>query len=144
MKVKITQWVTKKMQDDHIDSEEMSLKNVFHYFKLDGFCDEPEIFLVATSYGIEWGYNTFIWESPSIPLPTKKFTRKLPWKDLQSMTEDEKKEKIIDETAKAVASKKREYRKCRYCNRKMHANEFYDKNTCLACAEKHLGIYIVY
>ncbi|MED4206174.1 hypothetical protein [Neobacillus mesonae] len=144
IKEKVTDWVLDRIHDTRLDSEKLSLKNHFFYFKIEGFCDEPEIFLVATTFGLEWGYNTFIWDGPSIPLPTKKLTRKLPWGTLKSMNREQKKEKIINEMVKAVTSKKREYRRCQYCNKKMHLNGFYDNKTCSACAEKHLGIYIVY
>ncbi|WP_042354105.1 hypothetical protein [Bacillus rubiinfantis] len=142
MKKRIQQWVRERIEDCQIDSEAMSEKRQFHYFKLKGFCDEPEIFLVATGQGVEWGYNSFIWDGPGIPLPTKKIIQQLAWEDISLLTAEEKRAKIIAEMTKAVAAKKKEYRKCQYCHKKMHETLFYDQKTCSSCAQRHLKIFI--
>lgn len=144
IKSRVTDWVTQQIRESYIDSEIKSLKDRYLIFRIIEFCDEPEIFLSASSWGLEWGYDTFIWKGPHTPIPTKRITRKLSWETLKSMNDEQKKEKIIAEMLKAVASKKREYLRCKYCKNKMHSNEFYDNNTCKVCAGEHLGIFIVH
>lgn len=144
IKIRVKEWILELINKNCIDSEEKSLKEVCHYFKIEGFCDEPEIFLAANTKGLEWGYDSVNWVDPATPIPTKETSYKISWEALNSMSAEGKMEKMIDTTIKYVNSKKREYRRCEYCNRKMHSKEFYDKTTCFECAKKHLGIYIVY
>ncbi|WP_226536408.1 hypothetical protein [Fictibacillus halophilus] len=144
IKSKVIEWVTKQIKDSYIDSEKESIKDLYHRFKIKGFCDDPEIFLVVTRLGLEWGYDTYVWDGPATPVPTKRIIRNLSWDTLNSLNVEERKDKIIYEMVKAVDSKKREYLRCKFCNNKMHSTEFYDNTTCIICAENHLGIYIVY
>jgi hypothetical protein len=50
---KVTDWVTQQIIDLYIGSEIKSLKDRYLIFKIIGFCDEPEIFLSLSSWGLE-------------------------------------------------------------------------------------------
>ncbi|RLQ92392.1 hypothetical protein [Falsibacillus albus] len=142
MKRRASLWVYDQISGSYIDSEKDSLKRHYLHFKLEGFCDEPEIYLVANEEGLEWGYTVFKWDNMGVPLPMKKALHFLAWKDLNVLSAEEKIDKIIEEMMKAVNAKKREYRKCKKCENKLHDSQFYNKTHCRKCAKKHLGVYV--
>ncbi|RDI36454.1 hypothetical protein [Falsibacillus pallidus] len=140
MKSRAATWIRQRVEDSYIQSEQDSLKKHYLRFKLVGFCDEPEIHLVAKDDGLEWGYTVFFLDG-SVPVPKKVQLHALSWTELNAIPEEEKVDKIHEEMMKAINLKKKEYRKCQYCENKMHQDEFYDKKTCKKCAKKHHGIY---
>lgn len=107
IKKRVGRWISDKMQRKFIVSQELSVKSVYFYFKIEGFCDEPEIFLVATSKGLEWGYDTAYWEEPSIPVPIKRITHILTWEILNELEVVDKENKIVETIIKAINYKKK-------------------------------------
>lgn len=144
VKARLTQFIEQLIKDKQIDSEILSDKIRYVYFKIEGFCDEPEVFIVATDDGLEFGYDAFIVDEPTVPLPIKKVTHTLSWEVVSAFHFDNRKKVIVDEMMKTVAVKKRQYRTCQYCQQKLHRNEFYDKHTCIQCAENIFRKFIMY
>ena len=144
IKVRLTKFIEQLVKEKHIDSETLSTKMYYYYFKLEGFCDEPELFIVATDDGLQFGYDAFIWDGPNVPIPMKNVTHTLSWETVSHLHFEERKNIIIDKMMKAVAMKKRQYRTCQYCQEKLYREVFYDKHTCIKCAETILRKFIIY
>lgn len=144
LKVKVSEFVVDLIHQIYIDNEVLSPKFRHYYFTLDGFVDAPEVFMVATEQGVSFGSGSFIWETRTIPVPIKHVTHKLEWALLNELDSEERKDLIVEEMLKAIASKKREYWTCQLCDKKIHRTEFYDKKTCIPCAENKLRKYKIY
>lgn len=144
MKARITDFIMPLIYEQFIDNEVLSPKMQYFYFKIEGFCDAPEVFIVAADGGIQLGSASFIWDGPSVPIPLKNVTHSLSWALLNELDSEERKDLLVEEIQRAVTSKKREYWTCQYCEKKMHRGEFYDKKTCLKCAEDVLRKYKIY
>lgn len=141
LKTKAAEWVSLIYKENSLFELDKSILNYSFYFKLEGFADEPEVYLQKTKEGIECGYEATGWDGymPSvIPVVYKKHT--LSWENLQPLTKDEQQQLIVDLLMKTITSRKRQYRKCQYCNDKVAVEHRFNSNTCHGCASDYLGV----
>lgn len=144
LKTKVTEFIVDLIYQVYIDNEVLSPKIRYYYFKIESFCDNPEVFLVATNDGVSFGSGGFIWEELTVPVPIKNVTHTITWSVLNELDSEERKDRLVEEMLKAISTKKREYWTCQLCEKKMHRSIFYDKKTCIKCAEEKLRKYKIY
>ncbi len=109
------------------------------YFEIDGFADEPIIYVFVLEDGLEFGYVGDEWRGHTpIPINIKKHF--LPLNFPVSNNETIVTEQILEFLLKTVQSRKRQYRTCQFCNLKVAAEHRFDKNTCHGCATEHYGV----
>ncbi|WP_026674096.1 hypothetical protein [Alkalihalobacterium bogoriense] len=110
-----------------------------YYFIIEQFADEPTVYLRTNSVGVEIGYVGVQWYG-HIPVETNVKKLALSWEDLKLLSKEEQENNIIEMMLKTINSRKRQYRKCQYCQEKIAPEHRYDKNTCHSCASEHLNI----
>ncbi|MFF5996555.1 hypothetical protein AAGS61_17730 [Lysinibacillus sp. KU-BSD001] len=141
LKTKALDWLNSQCELYSItDPMNVSMDKSF-YFKLEGFADEPEVYIRATEIGLEFGYETIQWEGYMIsttPSIFKKHT--LIWEELNFSNKMEQLDIIVNFLIKTINSRKRQYRKCQFCNEKVTFEHRFDKDTCQTCASDHLGV----
>ncbi len=64
----------------------------------------------------------------------------LAWVIFESLRKEEQQKAILKLLLQTINSRKRQYRKCQFCDKKVAAEHRIDKNTCHVCASKHLGV----
>jgi len=114
----------------------------FHqYFKIEGFADEPKVYVKSTLEGLEFGFEATQWDGP-IPaaLPGVYKKHLLPRKTLHSLSKEEQQEKIAELLIMTINSRKRQYRKCQFCGKKVSKEHCFDQETCHSCATVHFGV----
>ena len=62
------------------------------------------------------------------------------WKDIEVLNKEEQQEAILNLLMKTISSRKRQYRKCQFCNEKVAIEHRFDKDTCHGCASQHFGV----
>lgn len=134
LKIKASEWIVS------LNLQEKVTETIPYYFKLEGFADEPEVYIRATDEGLEFGYEATKWLdglTPSIGLYKKHaFT----WEDLQSFSKEVQQQMILDLLMKTISSRKRQYRKCQFCGEKVPIEHRYDLDTCHGCASTNFGV----
>jgi hypothetical protein len=142
LKAKALQWIISLCEQCSINDKEKVLMDSSVYFKLEGFADEPEVYIRPTNdEGLEFGYEATQWDGymPSpIPGVYKKYS--LTWEVLQPLSKEEQQEMILDLLTKTIYSRKRQFRKCQFCGEKVAIEHRIDQNTCHSCASEHLGV----
>lgn len=141
LKTKALEWINSLYDKSSIIDKEKVNMDSSVYFKVEGFADEPEVYLIATKEGIEFGYEATQWDGymPS-PIPGMYKKHSLTWEKLQSSDKLEQQELILDLLMKTINSRKRQYRKCQFCGEKVAVEHRFDMNTCHGCASKHFGV----
>jgi hypothetical protein len=109
-------------------------------FTITGFYDEPIVFIRATDDGLVFGYKSIRWDGPATPTTTWITKYTLSWETLQLLNSEQKKEKILNMLLKTINSRKRQYRKCRFCGDKFPPEHRFDQHTCHGCATQFLGV----
>jgi len=89
-------------------------------FKLEGFADEPNVYLRTTIEGLELGFETIFWHG-QVPSPSSVKKHLVTWDTFHSLGREQQLELILELLMKTINSRKRQYRKCQ------------------SCASKHLG-----
>jgi hypothetical protein len=114
------------------------LESSFH-FKIDGFADEPIVYISVLEDGLEFGYVGEEWRGHTpIPVNIKKYFLPLNFPALNK--EAIVTEQVLDFLLKTVQSRKRQYRTCQFCNLKVAPEHRFDKNTCHGCSTEQYGI----
>ncbi|VEF47510.1 Uncharacterised protein [Bacillus freudenreichii] len=141
LKATALEWIFSLYEKYSLGEKEKVLMDCPFYFKLEGFADEPDVFLRTTIDGLEFGYEAAQWDGymPS-PVPGVYIKHSLSWEILESIGKEKQQEMILDLLMKTIHSRKRQYRQCQFCNIKVVAEHRFDKNTCYGCASKHFGV----
>lgn len=134
LKTKALEWI-KSLYENHSFSE----KGTVLYFKLEGFADEPNVYIRPTNEGLEFGFEGTKWygHTPS-PYLYKKHI--LIWKNIEGLNIKDQQEIILDLLMKIINNRKRQYRKCQFCGKKFATEHRFDKDTCHNCASIHFGV----
>ena len=141
LKTKALEWINSLYEKYPLDQKEKVLMDYPFYFKLEGFADEPEVYLRTTNDGLEFGYEATQWDGymPS-PIPGVYKKHSLPWETLQSLNNEKQQEMILELLMKTINTRKRQYRKCQFCGEKVAVEHRFDKDTCHGCASEHFGV----
>lgn len=88
--------------------------------KLEGFADDPEVYLRATLEGLDFGYEATVWDG-YLPAPNKGMYKRhvLTWQTLQTLSKEQQQELIFDRLIKTINTRKRQFRKCQFCGEKI-------------------------
>lgn len=138
LKTKALEWIY-SLYDQHLinDQERMIIDCPF---KLEGFADEPEVYIRQTDEGLEFGYEATKWLDGLTPFPGKYKKHSLSWESLQSLNIEEQQEMILELLMKTINSRKRQYRKCQFCGEKVPVEHRFDNATCHDCASEHFRV----
>lgn len=141
LKIKAYEWITLLCEQHSFINHENTIKNYPFYFKLEGFADEPEVFIRTSIEGLDFGYEAIKWDGPvPSPLPGIFLKHSLSWESLKSMSVKEQQETIHDLLMKTINSRKRQYRKCQFCGEKVPVEHRFDKDTCHGCASVEFSV----
>ncbi|MEK4229735.1 hypothetical protein [Solibacillus sp. FSL H8-0538] len=141
LKAKVNDWIV-SIYEDYLTNnhENIMIRNPI-YFKLDGFADEPEVYILATDEGLEFGYEATFWDGyMPAPLPGIFKKHSSSWQELQSLSTAEQQEIILKRVMKTINSRKRQYRKCLFCGEHVAAEHRFNNDTCHGCASAYLGV----
>jgi hypothetical protein len=138
LKVKALEWI-----QSQYDLYPMNNSTGDHaaYFMLDGFADDPEVYIRHTDAGLEFGYEAIQWNGP-VPAPTPGIykTQSLPWDAMQTLNKEEQQTIMLELLLKTINTRKRHYRKCQYCGDKVAKEHRFDRDTCHGCASEQFGV----
>lgn len=135
LKEKVNEW----LHDNGLFFVEDRLTCGFYLFQLEGFSDEPEIYMEVTQEGIQFGYIGVKWDG-HMPVEVKVKKSFIALESLQSIHKQYHEDEIVNHMMKAIHARKRQYRKCQYCGKKVATEHRFDKNTCHTCATEYLGV----
>ncbi|WP_077622446.1 hypothetical protein [Sediminibacillus massiliensis] len=123
------------------DKENFFTGGYFNYFKIEGFANEPEVYLRSTDEGLEFGFEATKWDGymPS-PVPGIYKKHSLTWETLKSISTEEQQKLILEKLMKTINTRKRQYKKCQFCHEKVALEHRFDKDTCHTCASDHFGV----
>jgi hypothetical protein len=107
-------------------------------FKIEGFADEPEVYISLMDQGLEFGYIGVRWKDSHTPVPVKIKKHFLSVTDYLSIRDHTS--QMTDLLLKTIQSRKRQYRTCKFCERKVSREHRFDANTCHNCASVHYGV----
>lgn len=62
LKTKALEWINSLYEKYLLDQKEKVLMDYPFYFKLEGFADEPEVYLRTKNDGLEFGYEATQWD----------------------------------------------------------------------------------
>jgi hypothetical protein len=132
-----TKWLKEIIDQDQI------LKQVnqdqYYSFTLNGFADEPDIFVTVNNDGVSFGYDSIRWDGHfQFPIIVTKHT--LLWEMLASLTEKEKETLAIDTFIKTINARKRQYKTCQFCGEKVPSEHRFNSRTCYGCATEHFHV----
>lgn len=138
LKMKVFTWIKSLYDQDPINS---FTDHHTAYFKLEGFADEPEVYIRFTDSGLDFGYEAVQWDGP-IPAPAPGINTKhsLSWKAIQTLNKEEQQAIMLELMLKTINTRKRHYRKCRFCGDKVAREHRFDRDTCHGCASEQYGI----
>ncbi|MEC0665337.1 hypothetical protein P8864_05205 [Priestia flexa] len=141
LKIRTREWINSLYEKYPFNENEKVLKDYPFYFKLEGFADEPEVYLRTTVDSLEFGYEATQWDGymPS-PVPGIYKKHSLSWETLQSLNKEQQQEIIHELLMKTINSRKRQYRKCQFCGGKVAVEHRFDKDTCHGCASEHFHV----
>lgn len=122
-----------------LDEKQNNSNSSYYNFKIEGFANEPVVYIHNTSVGFEFGYNGVQWNGHT-PVETKVKRLVLSWNNLKLLSSVEREDKILELMIKTIKIRKRQYQKCQYCQEKVAIEHRYDMNTCHSCATEHLNI----
>jgi NADH pyrophosphatase NudC (nudix superfamily) len=140
-KDKVLKWINEQFSFFQFDSDPVYKTTL--YFKLDNpeYDPEIEVYVRKTTEEMEFGFEATQWDGyMPAPYPSiyPKYSTSLD--SLRSLEEEEMKEKILELLMKTINSRKRQYRKCQFCGKKVAKQHRFNKSTCHRCASKHFGI----
>ncbi|MCA1063872.1 hypothetical protein QTG56_01420 [Rossellomorea sp. AcN35-11] len=107
-------------------------------FKVEGFEDEPEVYITLLDDGLEFGYIGFIWVDSHTPDPVKVKKHFLPVTDHFSISDHT--DQMTTLLLKTIQSRKRQYRECKFCKRKVCPEHRFDADTCHDCSTVYYGV----
>jgi hypothetical protein len=141
LKTKALEWIYSLYNQHSINDKEKVLLDCPLCFILEGFANEPMIYIKPTHEGLEFGYEATQWNGP-IPalLPGVYKKHSLAWETLQSLNKEKQQEMIFELLMKTINARKRQYRKCQFCGEKVAIEHRFDQNTCHGCASEHYGV----
>ncbi|MCH6265080.1 hypothetical protein [Neobacillus citreus] len=140
LKAKAIDWIISICEQCSINDKEKLLMDCFFNFKLEGFADEPEVYIKSTLLGLEIGYEATLWLDGHTPVAGLMKKHLLTWETLQSLNNEKQQEMILELLMKTIHSRKRQYRKCQFCEEKLPVEHRFDKDTCFGCASERWGI----
>lgn len=140
LKTKALEWVSLLYDQHSINDKEKASKDCLLYFKLEGFADEPDIYIKPTHEGLEFGFEGTKWLDGHTPFPFMYKKHTLIWEAIEDLSIEEQQEAILNLLMKTINSRKRQYRKCQFCGEKVAIEHRFDQNTCHGCASEHLGV----
>lgn len=76
-----------------------------------------------------------------MPSPGSVKKHSVTWDTFPSLGSEQQQELILELLMKTINSRKRQYRKCQFCGKKVANEHRIDHNTCQSCASKHLGVF---
>lgn len=134
----VLEWITFLCEEYSIAGKEKGMISPF-FFTLEGFADEPMVYIKPTKKGLEFGYEGVKWNGQ---IPELYFYKKhlLNWNDFEKFNTEERQEKILELLMKTMNTRKRQYKECQFCGEKVATEHRFDKNTCHGCASEHLGV----
>jgi hypothetical protein len=137
-KMKVSTWIESLYDQYFINS---FTDHQTAYFKIDGFADEPEVYIRFTEAGLDFGYETVQWDGP-IPAPKPGIYTKhsLSWKAIQTLNKEEQQAIMLDLLLKTINTRKRHYRTCQFCGDKVAKEHRFDRDTCHGCASQQFGV----
>lgn len=141
LKTKAHDWIISIFEQNSLNDNEKVLMDCPIYFRIDGFADEPKVYILPSNIGLEFGYEATQWNDymPS-PIPGMFKKHLLTWENLQSLKKDEQQEIILNLLLKTINTRKRQYQKCQFCGEKGAIENRFDLNTCYGCASVEFGI----
>lgn len=140
LKAKAIDWIISICEQCSINDKEKLLMDCSFNFKLEGFADEPEVYIKWTLLGLEIGYEATQWLDGHTPVAGLMKKHLLTWETLQSLNNEKQQEMILELLMKTIHSRKRQYRKCQFCKEKVPVEHRFDKDTCFGCASERWGI----
>lgn len=141
LKEQALKWIILQCEQCFLNDPEKALMDYPVYFKLDGFADEPHVYIKVNKDGLEFGYEAYQWDGPlHAPYLVLHKKNSLPWDGLDSLGKDDQHELINSILLKTIQSRKRQYRKCQFCAKKISVENRFDRDTCHGCATEHLGV----
>ncbi|MFE8698258.1 hypothetical protein ACFYKT_18200 [Cytobacillus sp. FJAT-53684] len=140
LKTKANEWIYLLYDQCSINDKEKIIMDCPLYFKLEGFADEPVVYIRATHEGLEFGFEATKWLDGHTPFPYMYKKHTLKWADLEKLSKGEQQEAILNLLMKTISSRKRQYWKCQYCGGKIAIEHRFDPNTCHGCASENFGV----
>lgn len=92
----------------------------------------------VTAEGIRIDRFGIVWPNPGAAGPNWTPERFLTWDDLGATNDPD--HLVADELREVRRKRIRSYRPCRICHKINPSEWMLDRNTCMGCAEKHLGV----
>lgn len=139
LKTKALEWINSLYDQHSINDKEEVLLDCSLCFILEGFADEPMIYIKPTHEGLEFGYEGTKWHGHT-PSPFMFKNHILIWEDIEVLNKEEQQEAILNLFMKTINSRKRQYRKCQFCGEKVALEHRFDSNTCHGCSSQHFGV----
>lgn len=134
------EWIELLFYQCLINDKENVLMDCPLYFKLEGFADEPLVYIRPTHEGLEFGFEATKWLDGHTPFPYMYRKNTLIWQDVDNLSKEKQQEEILNLLMKTINLRKRQYRKCQFCGEKVAIEHRFDQYTCHGCASKHLGV----
>jgi len=92
------------------------------------------VVLLVTAEAIELRLPTVEWtKGAHAPRAASRLWRRLTWSKIEEAG-------IAEVIGLAIAKRRAEFHKCRYCGEMVPPEHRHNRNTCQGCAEKHLGV----
>jgi hypothetical protein len=138
LKVKALEWIQSLYSHYSMNN---STGNQTAYFKLEGFADEPEVYIRFTDEGLDFGYEAVQWEGP-VPAKTPGIFNKqsISWDTMQALEKENQQAIMLDMLLKTISTRKRQYRKCQFCGNKVAKEHRFDRDTCHGCATEQFRV----
>jgi len=140
LKTKVLEWIDFLLNQYSINNKQKALMDCPLYFKLEGFADEPVVYIKPTHEGLEFGFEGTKWIDGHTPSPYMYKKHTLIWDHVDDLSKEEQQQAILNILMKTINSRKRQYRKCQFCSEKVATEHRIDQNTCHSCASEHLGV----
>lgn len=141
VQAQILEWITSQYEQYSLHNQRKVSLDSTVYVKIEELADEPEIYIRATNNGLEFGYKAMQWDGyipASSPIMYKEYS--LNWDLLQLLSSQKQQEAVLKLLMKTINTRKKQYRKCQFCTKKIAVEHHFDKDTCHSCASKHFGV----
>jgi hypothetical protein len=140
MKSKVHEWINFLFGQYSINNKDNELMDCPLFLTLEGFANEPKVYIKPIHEGLEFGFEGTKWIDGHTPSPYMYKKHTLIWGNIEDLSEEEQQQAILILLMKTINSRKRQYRKCQFCGEKVAIEHRLDQNTCHGCASKHLGV----
>jgi len=138
LKAKTKEWIIEHLRIYQEEYSKGDVGAITFLYKLEGFADEPDIYMLIRKKEIEIGYVGIRWDGQyPESVKVKKYLKKY---NGINLLDDTLIDNILEFLTKTIASRKRQYRTCQFCNEKVAPEHLYDKQTCHVCSSEHFMI----